>query len=192
MLELIIQCANTFVGIDDLNDSAFSGSFFGHKLFFSMKSFAAAALSSTSPVDTFILTRFPAFSGFLSLQTQLLSTPAVSQPYTQECVSHFFPSSPLFSLRVEELESLSALTHNSSVPTAEQVLQSFSLPFYIFYLLSVFCSISLPVLISPLVLSSHSAYAPSPIHPHVAIPFCPRSSATNRNMWASAIGDSRG
>lgn len=158
-----------------------------------MKIFAAAALSSTSPVDTFILTRLPAFSGFLSLQTHLLSTSAVSRPYTQECVSLIlFPSSPLFSLRVEELESLSALTHNSSVPTAEQVLQSFSLPFYIFYLLSVFCSISLPVPISPLVLSSHSAYAPSPIHPHAAIPFCPRSSATNRNMWASAIGDSRG
>lgn len=71
-----------------MNGSAFSGSFFAYKLFFSVKIFAA--LSSMSPVDTFILTRFPAFADFLSFQTQVLSASTVSRPYTQECVSLIF------------------------------------------------------------------------------------------------------
>lgn len=76
---------------------------------------------------------------------------------------------------------------------------SFSLSSYIFYLFSVFPPIfllwlSYSTLILPLLLSSHTAFALSPLHS--SSHHCPfllsRSSSVNINIWVSAIGDIQG
>lgn len=122
--------------------------FLGHKLFLSNVPAASVILSYTSALNTFILTLSPNLPCFFfpkKIGEKRKTKPFLHRRYlccTQRSVFLLFLFFLLLTSCVQELKSLSALTHNSTVPTAQQVLQSSSLPFYIFYLLSVFCSIS--------------------------------------------------